>query len=236
MTTLQAQLPLVFETRNTYTFSTMVTGDNELAVGIARQCAEAAADGPTELQVLLWSQSGGGKSHLLQACCQQASSAGRTVCYLPASELKDYDPAVLDDMERLDLLAIDDVDALLPNAAWEEALFDLINRCRESRTALLLSTRAAPEHLDIELADLRSRLAWGPVFQLLPLSDEHKIVALQLRASHKGLELERKVAEYLVNRYARDTITLFERLDQLDRASLAAQRKLTIPFVKSIFE
>lgn len=236
MTTIQAQLPLVFETRNAYSFSTLVSGDNELAVGIARQCAEADASGPNELQVLVWASPGSGKSHLLQACCQQASSLDKTVCYLPASELRKYEPSVLEDMERLDLLVIDDVDALLPGKAWEEGLFDLINRCRESRTALLLSTAAAPEHLEMGLPDLRSRLQWGPVFQLQPLSDELKAVALQLRANHKGLELEKKVAEYLVNRYSRDMSALFERLDQLDRASLAAQRKLTIPFVKSIFE
>jgi DnaA family protein len=236
MTTIQAQLPLVFETRNAYSFDTLVAGDNELAVGIARQCAQSGEDVPAEKQVLVWSENGCGKSHLLQACCQLAARSESTVCYLPAAEIRDYEPAVLDGMESLDLLAIDDADQLLGDAAWEEGLFDLINRCREASAALLISTQRSPEHLDIRLPDLRSRLQWGPVFHLKPLQDDKKIIALQLRANHRGMMLDQKVAQYLLSHFPRDMYALFERLDHLDRASLAAQRKLTIPFIKSIFD
>lgn len=236
MTTIQDQLPLVFETRNSCSFDTLVAGDNELAVGIARQSAQALAGEHAERQVLVWAESACGKSHLLQACCQLASSAGRTVCYLPASQISEYEPSVLDDLDRLDLIAVDDLDALVQQRDWEVAWFDLINRCRESHTSLLISTRTAPEHIDIRLPDLRSRLQWGPVFQLLPLSDEKKVIALQLRANLKGLKLDTRVAEFLLSRYPRDMRALFDRLDQLDRASMASQRKLTIPFVKSIFD
>ena len=86
------------------------------------------------------------------------------------------------------------------------------------------------------MPDLRSRLQWGPVFQLKPLSDEKKIIALQLRANQRGLVLPDNVAQYLLTHFPRDLFTLFERLDELDKASLAMQRRLTIPFIKSVFQ
>ncbi len=231
MDAIHAQLPLVFETRNASSFETLVAGDNELAVGIARQCAQLQG----EKQVLLWAESGFGKSHILQACCQLAASQDRTVCYLPAKEILDVDAHALEGLEQLDLICIDDVDAMLGDDRWERALFDLINRCREQGACLILSATLAPEQWPVNLPDLRSRLQWGPVFQLKPLSDEKKIIALQLRANQRGLVLPDNVAQYLLTHFPRDLFTLFERLDELDKASLAMQRRLTIPFIKSVF-
>jgi DnaA family protein len=232
MSAIHSQLPLVFETRNAYSFETLVAGDNELAVGIARQCAQLQG----EKQMLLWSEHGHGKSHLLQACCQLAASRDRTVCYLPAHEILDVNTHALEGLEQLDLICIDDIDAMMGDRQWELALFDLINRCREQGACLILSAAHAPEQWQITLPDLSSRLQWGPVFQLKPLSDENKIVALQLRANQRGLLLQEKVAEYLLSHFPRDLFTLFERLDELDKASLVMQRKLTIPFVKEVLD
>jgi DnaA family protein len=87
----------------------------------------------------------------------------------------------------------------------------------------------------VQLPDLRSRLVWGPVFQLQVLPDAKKREALQLRAQLRGLELPENVADYLLSHYPRDLFGLFARLDQLDTAAMALQRKLTIPFIKTVF-
>ena len=112
--------------------------------------------------------------------------------------------------------------------------FNLINRCRESDTTMLFSSVSAPEKSKIKLADLQSRLSWGPVLRLQGLSDQEKFEALRNRAQHRGLELSQNVAEYLMRHYPRDLFGLFERLEKLDTASMALQRRLTIPFVKSV--
>ena len=126
---------------------------------------------------------------------------------------------------------------LLPQSlVWEEALFDLINRMRETGNSLLLAAATSPEAMQVQLPDLRSRLAWGPVFQLQSLSDAEKYEALRIRANQRGLELPGNVAEYLMRHYPRDLFGLFERLEMLDTAAMAMQRKLTIPFVKSVLE
>lgn len=230
------QLPLHFGVRDVFSFDTLVAGSNEVAVGIVQKCAL----GEGEKQVYIWSSQtdnkGGGKSHLLQAACHQAAKKQRTVCYLPVAEIIDYSVQVLDELEKLDLVCLDNIDLMAQLPDWEEALFDLINRMRESGNSLLLAASASPEALEIKLPDLRSRLAWGPVFQLQALSDAEKREALRMRATQRGLELPDNVAEYLMRHYPRDLFGLFERLEVLDTAAMAMQRRLTIPFVKSVLD
>jgi len=113
-------------------------------------------------------------------------------------------------------------------------VFHLFNRLRDSGRRLLLAATASPRELGVGLPDLQSRLSLALVFQLQPLSDEDKLRALQLRASRRGLHLTDEVGRFILTRGARSMSALFELLDRLDQASLQAQRKLTIPFLKEV--
>jgi len=125
--------------------------------------------------------------------------------------------------------------AVIGNAEWEVAIFDLINRVRETgRTLLIMSADQSPVNLPVQLPDLASRLTWGEVYQLAPLNDKQKIDVLQKAAYQRGIELPDETANFLFKRLERDMKTLFNALEKLDQASLQAQRKLTIPFVKEI--
>ena len=112
-------------------------------------------------------------------------------------------------------------------------LFDLYNRVREQHKHIRLSANGSPKSIAFGLADLVSRLSWGPVFQLHGLDDTKKIIALQLRAHQRGFDLPEEVARYLLKHHPRDMHSLFALLNRLDTASLQAQRRLTIPFVKA---
>ena len=92
----------------------------------------------------------------------------------------------------------------------------------------------SPAVLGIVLADLHSRLAGSLVLYLRPLRDEDKAAALRLQARQRGMEMSAEVGVYLLRRCPRDMAALFSLLDVLDRATLAAQRKLTVPFVKEV--
>ena len=111
------------------------------------------------------------------------------------------------------------------------AIFDLYNRILESgKTRLLITGDRPPRRLDLGLPDLASRLDWGQIYKLQPLSGEDKLQALQLRARLRGLNCRKMWGVFLLKRLDREMRTLFMTLDQLDRASITAQRKLTIPF------
>ncbi|MGL5364634.1 MAG: DnaA regulatory inactivator Hda, partial [Plesiomonas shigelloides] len=138
-------------------------------------------------------------------------------------------------MEHLALVCIDNIELIAGDPEWELAIFDLYNRIREQgRTRLLIAGDQAPRQLNLTLPDLASRLDWGQIYKLYPLADEDKLQALQARARLRGFEMPEDVGRFLLKRLSRDMRTLFDTLDKLDHASIAAQRKLTIPFVKEI--
>ena len=142
---------------------------------------------------------------------------------------------ILENLEAIDLLAIDDIDTIAGDRDWEVALFHLYNRVRDQGHGILvIAGKQSPTHLNITLPDLRSRLAWGMSFQLHPLDEADKISTLIQRAHSLGLQLSDSVAQFLVTRCSRNMSDLIDILARLDNASLAAQRRLTIPFVKQV--
>lgn len=186
--------------------------------------------------IYFWSREGGGRSHLLHAACVELSQCGQAVGYVPLDKRAYFVPEVLDGMEQLALLCIDNIECIAGDPAWEMAIFNLYNRILETgSTRLLITGDRPPRQLNLSLPDLASRLDWGQIYKLQPLSDEDKLLALQLRARLRGFELPEDVGRFLLKRLDREIRALFMTLDQLDHASITAQRKLTIPFVKEIF-
>ena len=183
----------------------------------------------------LWGQRGCGKSHLLKAICHHYLTHQRPALYVPLNKAQYFSSAVLENLEQQELVCLDDLQEVIGNPDWEVAIFDLINRIRETgKTLLVISADQSPTNLSAHLPDLASRLTWGEVYQLMPLNDQQKIAVLQLAAHQRGIELPDETANFLFKRLERDMKTLFNALEKLDQASLQAQRKLTIPFVKEI--
>ncbi|MCL6416296.1 DnaA regulatory inactivator Hda [Aestuariirhabdus sp. Z084] len=226
------QLPLGIRLRDDATFDNFTVGDNGLLLSMLDP--REAQIGQTEQVVFIYGNPGVGVSHLLQAACHQAEQAEQGCVYLPMLELKDYSVSLLDGLESLSLVCIDDLEQIAGSPLWEEALFHLFNRLRESGTRLLLGARQTPTNMGILLPDLISRLGWGLVFQVQPLSDEQKCVALILRAHNRGLEMSDELARYILSRSDRGMGALFKVLEQLDNASLRDKRRLTLPFIKQV--
>jgi len=181
----------------------------------------------------LWGAHGSGKTHLLQAVC---ASVGEAAAYFPLHRSLRLPPEALAGFERSAVLCIDDVDAVAADPVWEQALFRLFNEATELQTRLIFAAAVAPRQAGWTLKDWRSRAAACVVYQLRELDDEGRIEALRLRAAQRGLQLPYETSEYLLKRMPRDLTSLFEILDALDEASLVAQRRLTIPFIRDALE
>jgi DnaA family protein len=224
------QLPLPFLLREATTFDNFYPGKNSLLL----HCLERMAKGEGEKILYLWGQAAVGRTHLLQACCQYAHKFGFSSVYLPLNQKEVLEPALLQDLEHRHLICIDDIQCIANDSLWEEALFHLYNRMQSSGNCLLIAGNAVPIELNLQLADLISRLNAGLLFHIQPLTDEEKLIVLQSRAKERGFDLPIEVGHFLLVRYSRELASLFQLLEQLDKASLAAQRKLTIPFLKEV--
>ena len=223
---LRQQLPLRIGLKDSATFANFLSAGNAMASHALQQLSEPF--------LYLWGGRGSGKTHLLQAACHAMSEKGNGAAYLPMAELSAMPPQLLEGMEQMSLVCVDDIDIIAGNTQWEQALFHLYNRMRDSGRCLVAAGQSSPASLGLSLPDLVSRLSWGPVFQLQALDDEGKAEALRLRASQRGMAMSSDVAGYLLNHAPRDMHALFDLLDELDEVSLAAQRRLTIPFVREL--
>ncbi len=222
------QLPLGVQLGVSLRFDTFAEGANGEAVAALRRLA----DGTTRAPVWVYGPAGAGKSHLLQAACAAAGDAGRASAWLPLAQVRAEGPALLDGFERLDLVALDDVDAVTGDAAWEAALFTLYNGLAEQGGRLAISAAGSPAATAVRLPDLASRFGACEVYQLEPLAESEQPAALRRRAERRGLELPDETLGFLTRRAPRDFATLCRMLDLLDTESLAAQRRLTVPFVR----
>lgn len=174
-----------------------------------------------ETCLLLWGETGAGKTHLLKAAAS---------CYVDAIA----DPALgnIGDAPP-PLLAVDNVQAL--DATGQVALFNTFNRLRAAGGRLLAAAPLPPLQLELR-EDLRTRLGSGLIFRLRPLSDEEKVAALTVQATERGMRLPREALDYVFARAPRDMRSLSAFLAALDRYSLEHKRPLTLPLLREVLQ
>lgn len=220
------QLALDLQLADFAVFASYYGGRNAVAVA----ALEALARQPGPAVQWLWGPSGSGRSHLLQALL--AAADGRCA-WLPLGDSQ-LEPEMLEGMGNLDLVCIDDVDRVAGDARWERRLFILCEELRAAAGRLVVTAATPPGEAGFALRDLESRLAAGPVWQLHALDDAELHEALRLRAGWRGLELSDEAAAYLLRRVRREPAALFAVLDAADKSALAAQRKLSVPFLRTV--
>ncbi len=153
--------------------------------------------------------------------------------YLPLSSLLSEPPEMLHGLETLQLVCIDDLQSLASSPQWEEAVFHLLfNRVHDAGGTLIMAANDLPNALPLTLPDLKSRLSYGVVYQLHPLTDAEKINVLIARAKGRGITLSEEVGKYLLSHCPRHMSTLLAALDALDKASLARAAPLDHPVCK----
>lgn len=229
---MSTQLPLALRWPRRQRFEHFHAGDNAAAVDAVR----AAAVDASAPWVFMAGPLGSGRTHLLIAACQAAIDVGRTAQYLPLAGLRGSRADAIRGMAGSDVLAIDDIDSVAGEADAEHALFDTFNRYRAEGCTLLFAAAGAPVSLDIALPDLRSRLGSLTQALLKPLGDAERRSVLREQAGARGIELDDVVLDWLFAHHARDLGTLLDLLDTLDRASLAAQRRVTVPFLRNLLK
>jgi DnaA family protein len=224
-----SQLPLPLALADHATFDTFTPGSNAAALEHVRAVARGATD-----TLWLWGPAGCGKTHLLQAACRAAAAAGMRAMYVALGSEQATEPEILAGLESLELLALDQVERVAAELAWQRALFMILDEFLGRRGRLVLAAETAPGDSGFVLPDLASRAAGAVCYRLLPLGDDDRLLALIAHAGARGLGLDRAAAEYLLHRVDRDMTGLVRWLERLDHASLTEQRRLTIPFIRKL--
>jgi DnaA family protein len=229
---LSAQLTLSLSLRDEATFDNFYPGKNDEIISELKK----TASGEGEKAIYLCGARGQGCTHLLQACCRYANQHQLSSVYLPLASLHTLSPEVLSGLESLALICIDDLHVVAGQNGWEEGIFHLYNRVYDAGGKIIVAAHDLPKAIQLSLPDLISRLSWGITYQISSLTDNEKLLALTMRAHRRGISLSEEVGKYILTHCPRHMATLFAALDALDKASLAAQRRLTIPFVKDVLQ
>lgn len=220
------QLAFDFAPPTPPTLDNFVPGRNaELLQNLQR----LAAAGAGERFLYVWGAPGSGRTHLLRGAVAAARAGGANAAYVACVD----NMRLPEDIERLDCVAVDDVQHL--DAEAQITLFNLYNELRERRGALLASGDAPPAQLELR-QDLVTRLSWGLVYQVHALSDDEKAQALKHQAAVRGFALADEVCAYLLTRTRRDMSSLLALLDGLDRYSLQVKRPVTIALVRELLQ
>lgn len=212
------QLPLSFPLQERFTFDRFAIGGNaELVEHLRYRESRFNA-------TWLWGRDGVGKSHLLQAVCHEAG-----VVYVPAREMID-----LAGYEEYDQVLIDDLDIWIGDRLLEEELLRLYNGLNALGHALVVTAQVSPIRASFALADLKSRMRSAECFEMKALADEAAVPVLKQAANDRGFRLGDEVISFLLTHAARDLPELMGLLEVIDRESMSARRRVTVPFVKRV--
>ena len=222
------QIPLDVSLSEYMTFETFYLGPNKSVVDSLRD----------EKNQLIWlaGLEGFGKTHLLHAFLNSHEHENKKVLYLPMSESQDFTPDILDNLAQYDLVAIDDIENIIGDMTWEEQLLKFYEDSYSTSNKILITANDTPKGLNFLLPDLSSRFNLALIERLRPMNEDEMIKAILIPSKARGFDLPEDSAKYLINRVPRDVSVLIDMIKLLDYESLSMQRKLTIPFIKTVLD
>ena len=217
------QIPMDFEFFTRKTYDNFVIGNNEKLFDTLRSINNS------DQLVLIYGPKYSGKTHICEAA----------INYLENNSIfvnNHTDLLKLQLRDSYDLLVIDDLDKIILCKQSEETLFMLINNQMLHKKPSIVASSKDINECNINLKDLSSRLISDKIFSITELDDLDKIDMMISFCSQRGLEIDEKVLQYIIKNCSRDLYFLCALIKNLDTASMSTKRKITIPFIKKVFE
>jgi DnaA-homolog protein len=208
------------------TLANFFAGPNEAALKHLQLWAGSPTRSP--VPTYLWGSSGSGKTHLLKAVAESLREQGATAGWLDATI---HEPPEFN--EQWAVVLLDDVH--LYTAVQQHAAFNWFVNAQSLQRGVLAAGALPPADLKVR-EDLRTRLAWGHVFQLSVLSEPERRAVLRQAADARGVFLGDEVMDFMLTRFSRDLGSLMQLLEHLDGYALQTKRAITIPLIKAMLE
>ena len=228
------QLPLQIELRADASFDSFVAEHESVAMLLFQ--LQMAIMRNQSGSWYLHGPDGSGKTHLLQAACRFAHQWERRCVYLDLadSEINAW-PALLNGLEESDVIALDAVDAVIKDTAWQVALASLLRQAADHGRVMLMAGQIPLVDWPVTEPVLAEQLSAVVPVSLQPVTEpEAQMLALQRHGQLRGLKLPKSVVKYLIRTFDHDLEAALLALQHVERASLIEKRRITLPFVKQV--
>ena len=178
-----------------------------------------------------WGDVGSGRTHLLNAALNRCPGSG---IYIPLKEMQEIGQNVFDNLEIIDVVAIDHIDIISGNIDLETSVFHFIDKVILSQSKVIISGRKHPGSQGFNLSDLASRLCSGLLYKVNALDDDEKKKAIIFLSSIKGMNIKVNHLDYIFKYFKRDMKNLIGLLEQLDQVSMSEGKPVTLAMIKRI--
>ena len=184
----------------------------------------------------IWGREGVGKSYIMQALNREFINQNKRTFHLSLTDRKVPSHKILQHLEALDVILIENIDNLPKSEEWETQIFSLINSALTSKIKIYLSSRIVSKDLEIDLKDLHSRLAYFTAIEVPEITNEEKLDAISQSSARKGIDLDAKTKEFIINNTSRGLSDLLQLLNDLDVYSLKKKKKVTPSLIRQLLK
>ena len=184
----------------------------------------------------IWGREGVGKSYIMQALNREFINQGKRTFHLSLTDRKVSSHKILQHLEALDVILIENIDNLPKSEEWETQIFSLINSALTSKIKIYLSSRIVSKDLEIDLKDLHSRLAYFTAIEVPEITNEEKLDAISQSSARKGIDLDTKTKEFIINNTSRSLSDLLQLLSDIDDFSLEKKKKVNPYLIRQLLK
>ena len=229
-----------------FTFDNFIVGKpNELAYAAAQRVAQSEVVSFNPL--FLYGGVGLGKTHLMHAVAWNIKKRNpkKNVVYLTAEKFMYQFIKALrfknimsfkEQFRSVDVLMIDDVQFIIGKDNTQEEFFHTFNTLIDKKRQIIISADKSPADLDGLEDRLKSRLGWGLVADIHPLTYELRLGILQAKAEQKSLNLKQEVMEFLANKITNNVREMEGALNRLAVHASIQDSEISVDLVKDVLK
>ena len=229
-----------------FTFDNFIVGKpNELAYAAAQRVAQSEVVSFNPL--FLYGGVGLGKTHLMHAVAWNIKKRNpkKNVVYLTAEKFMYQFIKALrfknimsfkEQFRSVDVLMIDDVQFIIGKDNTQEEFFHTFNTLIDKKRQIIISADKSPADLDGLEDRLKSRLGWGLVADIHPLTYELRLGILQAKAEQKSLQLKQEVMEFLANKITNNVREMEGALNRLAVHASIQDSEISVDLVKDVLK
>tara|TARA_B100001057_G_scaffold375082_1_gene379827 strand:- start:4399 stop:5127 length:729 start_codon:yes stop_codon:yes gene_type:complete len=184
----------------------------------------------------IWGEEGVGKSYIMQALNKELINLNKQTLHLSLGDSRITSPEILKNLDSLDAILIEKLDKLERTNDWEMQLFNLINEALNSQRKIYLSSNIVSKDLAIELKDLKSRLSYFTAIEIPEITQDEKIDAIYQSSERKGIELDKKTIDFILNHTSRSLSDLLRFINEIDLYSLKKKKKVTPYLIRELLK